>query len=87
MEKLKPDLVKFKEEILNCVANNIDDQNSNTSLIGLMSAFDLSSNETFDQRKEKIYNLYDLYGHDTTHKLEKWYLQIVYKFMNTLMNT
>ena len=54
MEKLKPDLVKFKEEILTCVANNIDDQNSNTSLIGLMSASDLSSNETFDQRKEKI---------------------------------
>ena len=36
-----------------------------------MSAVELSSNDTFDERKEKIYNLYDLYGHDTTHKLEK----------------
>ena len=50
--------------------------------MGLMSAFDLSSNENFDKRKEKIYNLYDLYGHNASHKLEKWLLQIVYKFMN-----
>ena len=87
MEKLKPDLVKSEEEILTCVADNIDDQNSSTSLMILMSVLDLSSNETFDQSKEKIYNLYDLYGHDTTQKLEKWYLQIVCKFVNTLMNT
>ena len=87
MEKLKPDLVKSKEEILTCMADNIDEQNSSTSLMILMSVLDLSSNETFDQSKEKIYNLHDLYGHDTTQKLEKWYLQIVCKFVNTLMNT
>ena len=44
MEKLKSDLVKYKEEILTFMADNIDDQNSSTCLIGLMSAFDLSSN-------------------------------------------
>ena len=36
------DLVKSKEEILTCMADNIDDQNSSTSLMGLMSAFDLT---------------------------------------------
>ena len=70
MEKLKSDLVKSKEEILTCMADNIDDQNSSTSLMGLMNAFHLSSYETFNQRKNN--DLYDLYGHDTTHKLEKW---------------
>ena len=44
MEKLKSDLVKYEKEILTFMADNIDDQNSSTSLIGLMSAFDLSSN-------------------------------------------
>ena len=54
------------------MADNSDDQNPSTSLIGSMSTFHVSSNETFDQRKEQIDNLYDLHGHDTTHKLEKW---------------
>ena len=52
MEKLKSDLVKSKEEILTCMADNIDDQNSNTSLAGLMSGFHLSSNETYNQRED-----------------------------------
>ena len=52
MEKVKSDLVKSKEEILTRMADNIDDQNSSTSLTGLMSAFHLSSNETFNQRKD-----------------------------------
>ena len=29
-------------------------KNSSTSLMGLASAFDLSSNKNFDQKKEKI---------------------------------
>ena len=66
MEKLKSNLVKAMDEILTYMADNIDDQNSSTSLMGLMKAFDLSSNKFFDQRKQKIGNLYDLYGHDTT---------------------
>lgn len=52
MEKLKSDLVKSKEEILACMADKVDGQNSSTSLMGLMSVFDLSSNETFNQRKD-----------------------------------
>ena len=52
MEKVKSDLVKSKEEILTRMADNIDDQNSSTSLTGLMSEFHLSSNETFNQRKD-----------------------------------
>ena len=52
MEKLKSDLVKSKEEVLTCMADNIDDQNSNTSLAGLMSVFHLSSNETYNQRED-----------------------------------
>ena len=76
--------MKDNEEISTCMADNIDDQNSSTSLMGLMSMFDLSSNKNFDQRKEKINNLYHLYGHDTTHKLEKYQPQIECKFMNTV---
>lgn len=53
--------MKSEEEILTCMGDNIDDQNSSTSLMRLASAFDLSSNKNFDQRKEKIYNLYHLY--------------------------
>ena len=52
MEKLKSDLVKSKEEILACMADKVDGQNSSTSLMGLMSVFDLSSNGTFNQRKD-----------------------------------
>ena len=52
MEKLKSDLVKSKEEILACMADKVDGQNSSTSLMGLMSVFDLSSNETFNQRRD-----------------------------------
>ena len=52
MEKLKSDLVKSKEEILACMADKVDGQNSSTSLMGLMNVFDLSSNETFNQRKD-----------------------------------
>ena len=37
MEKLKSDLVKSKEEILACMADKVDGQNSSTSLMGLMS--------------------------------------------------
>ena len=66
MEKLKSNLVKAMDEILTYTADNIDDQNSSTSLMGLMKAFDLSSNKFFYQRKQKIGNLYDLSGHDTT---------------------
>ena len=72
IEKMRSDLLKAKGEILTCMADNSDDQNPSTSLIGSMSTFHVSSNETFDQRKEQIDNLYDLHGHDTTHKLEKW---------------
>ena len=63
------DLVKAKEEILTCMADNIDDRNSSTSLRELMSVVDLFSNETFDQRNKNRYNLFNLYVHDTAYKL------------------
>ena len=66
------------------MADNIDDQNSSTSLMGLVSMFDLFSNENFDKGKRKTNNLYHLYGHDTVRKLEKYQPQIECKFMNTV---
>ena len=63
------DLVKAKEEILTCMADNIDDWNTSTSLRELMSVVDLFSNETFDQRNKNRDNLFNLYGHNTAHKL------------------
>ena len=62
-----------KKEILQCMADNIIDQNDDSSLAALMSAFDLRSDEGLDARLEKLSSLFDVYGVDCCHELtEKW---------------
>ena len=70
--KLK-DLLATKKEILQCIADNIIDQND-SSLAALMSAFDLRPDEGLDARLEKLSSLFDVYDVDYCHELtEKWY--------------
>ena len=45
MDKVKETCGKVKQEVLQCIINNINDQNGNDeSLAALMSIFDLSTN-------------------------------------------
>ena len=47
-----------------------------------MSMVDLFSNETFDQRNKNRDNLFNLYGHNTAHKLKKVTKNV--KFINII---
>ena len=60
--KLKQQLIKMKGEIIGCMVDNINDQNRESSLMALISVFNLSSDEDLVSRCEKLSELYDLYG-------------------------
>ena len=63
----------MKQEVLQCIINNINDQNGNDeSLAALMSMFDLSTNEDFKSCNTKLSALHDIYGVDTIHSMERW---------------
>ena len=47
-------MIKIKKEIIDGISENILDQNDDASLAGLISAFDLSSEEGLETRIEKI---------------------------------
>ena len=52
---------------------DIIDQNDDSSLAALISAFDLRSDEGLDARLAKLSSLFDVYGVDYCHELtEKW---------------
>lgn len=73
LDDLKSQLVKLKNEILQCMADNIKDQNKEDSLSFLMSAFNLMSDEDYDSRLKKIEMLYDIYGTNHNQKIkEEW---------------
>lgn len=55
---------------MQCVADNIIDQTKEYSLSGLMSTFDLLSEESFEVRVKKIELLHDIYGLESEHVLE-----------------
>ena len=62
-----------KKKIIDCISENILDQNDDSILAAMMSAFDLSSEEGYESWIEKISFLYDCYGIDYVHTLdEKW---------------
>ena len=63
-------LVECKKSIVQCVADNIIDQTKEYSLSGLMSTFDLLSEESFEVRVKKIELLHDIYGLESEHVLE-----------------
>ena len=73
MDKVKETCGKVKQEVLQCIINNINDQNGNDeSLAALMSMFDLSTYADFESRNTKLSALYGIYGVDTIHSMETW---------------
>ena len=73
LDKVKEAYLKVKTEILQCMIDNINDQNgSDESLAGLMPAFDLSTSEDYESGATRLSLLYDIYGVDTIYLMEKW---------------
>ena len=71
--KMKEAYLKLKTEILQCMIDNINDQNgSDESLVALMPAFDLSTSEDYESRATKLSLLYDIYRMNTMHLMGKW---------------
>ena len=64
--------MKSKEEILDCIAENIRDQNDPDSLVAYMGAFNLETADTLEDRKNHIEQLYDVFGVDSKHEMQKW---------------
>ena len=73
LDKVKEKLVKSKMEILQCMADNILLLNGNDgSLVELMSAFDLSSEEDYETSASKVMSLYNVNCQDIVHDLKEW---------------
>ena len=71
--KVKAACLKVKTEILQCMIDNINDQNgSDESLAVLMPAFDLSTSENYESCSTKLFLLYGIYRLDTIHLIENW---------------
>ena len=70
---MKEACLKKKTAILQCMTDNVNDQNgSDESLDALMPAFDLSISEDYESCATKLSLLYHIYGVDTIHLMEKW---------------
>ena len=72
LNKMKSDLLKKKQQILQCMATNVIMQHEADSLMALMSAFNLESDEDYESRVTKVSALHGLYGTNTDHQLEDW---------------
>ena len=64
--------MEFKEEILDCIAVNIRDQNDPDSLVAHMGAYNLEKSATLEDCKNHIEQLYDVFGVDSKHEMRKW---------------
>ena len=64
--------MKFKEEILDCIAENIRYQNDTDSLVAHMGAFNLEEGDTLEDRENHIEQLYEVFGVDSKHEMQKW---------------
>ena len=60
--------MKSKEEILDCIAENIRDQNDPDSLVAHMGAFDLETVDTLEDCKNHIEQLYNVFSKRETQK-------------------
>ena len=69
---MKEDLRRVKKEVLQCMVNNINDQNGADSLAAAMSAFDLDTNEGLEERSAKVEVLHTKYGIERSHQMESW---------------
>ena len=64
--------MKSKEEILDCIAENIRDQNDTDSLVAHMGPFNLEKGDTLEDRENHIERLYEVFGVDSKHEMQKW---------------
>ena len=79
---MKKKLKNIKKD--GCMVGNINDQNSDGSLLALISAFDLDSEEGLESRIDKVSQLYDLYGVANEHLVsdDNWFgykVRLTYK--------
>ena len=73
LDKLKEKATNLKKEIIQVMIENIQDQNRIDSVAGMFSCFDLSTDESKEERLHKLGKLHDIYGHTMFHTLEeKW---------------
>ena len=64
--------MKYKEEILICIAGNIRDQIDLDSLVAHIGAFNLETADTLEYCKNHIEQLYDVFRVDSKHEMQKW---------------
>ena len=73
MDSIRETCRKLRQEVLNCMINNILDQNGADSIAELFSLFDLSSDASKESRIEKLSELLDIYGTVVVHTMkETW---------------
>ena len=60
-----------KGRVLKFLAAQIDDQNKDQTISWIMSAMDLESTETLEERKEKLGELHAMYGIEKEHTVDK----------------
>ena len=64
---------RLQQEVLNCMINNILDQNGASSIAGLFSLFDLSSYASKESRIKRLSQFHDIYGTPVLHTMkETW---------------
>ena len=63
--------MKSKEEILDCIVENIRDQNDPNSFVAHMGLFNMETADTLEHRKNHIEQLY-VFGVDSKHEMQKW---------------
>lgn len=59
------------DSVLQCLVGNIRDQNNEDSLVHKLGAFNLGTTEGLISRLEKISSLYEIFGVDIQHGIEK----------------
>ena len=73
LDNLKEKCRTLKQEVIDCMIDNINEQNSPDSISGLFSLFDLSSNESKEDRMRKLEIIWDMFGVKHHHTMkEKW---------------
>ena len=73
MDSIRETCIKLRQEVLNCMINNILHQNDGDSIAGLFSLFDSSSDTSKESRIEKLLKLHAIYGTPVIHTMkETW---------------
>ena len=67
---METDLLKKKQQIIQCMTTNVIMQHEADKLMALTSALKLKSEEDYESRGAKVSALHDLYGINTDHQLE-----------------